>query len=118
MSDRSQQSRGVGLEAGLGLALVVLILQLLPGAFSTALQWMDVRTWSHRSWTVFNAVVVVYLLHLRNPSILGNLLRSLGRPRAARSVPTEHQPDSEESTAERERQAEWVRRARNRMPWS
>lgn len=53
------------LELMLGLAIVVLLLQVFPAAAIATRDWLDVRHWSATTWFAANAILFLVLFAIR-----------------------------------------------------
>ena len=109
------------LEILLVLAFLSLLFQVFPSLWMLLWQAFDVRQWSRTTWMTLNDVVLVALFGVRFiPEALANLRErrqrrpSLQKERFAETVSFAVDEDLE---ARRRRDAEWVQRAKKRLPW-
>lgn len=119
---RQQRRNGAAwLEILLVLAFLALLFQVFPSLWKLLWHALDVRLWSSAAWMALNIAVLVALFGVRfGPGAIAGLrerrkrLTSRRKERFAETVTSAVDEDLE---ARRRRDAEWVQRAKKRLPW-
>lgn len=106
------------LELLLGLASLALLLQAFPSLWGVVWQALDARHWSRPIWIILNVAFLIALFGLRfGPDAIADLRerrKRLGKERSGETVSSAVDADLE---SRRRRDAEWVQRAKKRLPW-
>lgn len=109
------------LEILLVLAFLALLFQVFPGLWKLLWHALDVRQWSSATWMALNVIVLVALFGVRfGPSGMAALRERRQRQAARRKehfAETGTAAADEDLEARRRRDAEWVKRAKKRLPW-
>lgn len=122
LTSRQQRRTGAAwLEILLVLAFLALLFQVFPSLWVMLWQAIDVRQWSGAGWMVLNVTVLVALFGVRfGPDAIADLRerrKRLASRRKERFAETLTSKVDEDLEARRRRDAEWVQRAKKRLPW-
>lgn len=121
VAGRRRRTGAAWLEVLLVLAFLALLFQVFPGLWELLWHALDVRRWSSATWMALNVIVLVALFGVRfGPDVIAHVRerrKRLASSRKERSAETGPSAVDEDLEARRRRDADWVKRAKKRLPW-